>query len=374
MVDHDRFDEEFRWFKRLIAKRDNGRAFTNFDEGLVHEWEGYKPRLRDQALRVLSPGRWTEAEIGSGSILQRTIEAIQIKENNLVDWHHRRGPGTAKHTVLLDARQDATSWRELERYLFDLFKDVAGEGTTFGLLKDMLGDKYSLLAYLFFLKDMDRFMPIQPMAFDCAFRDLGIDLKTARKCSWENYQRFNDALRDLQSALTVRAGLGTVRLIDAHSFCWMLGNPLKKEREQLKKGREKSIVEMRRSVESTVRNSNGQTVKRIVKNKELRGMTPEGLTDLIRSLLDRQRNRCALTKIPFHFAGPGADDDLRPSVDRIDSNGHYEAENVQIVCRFVNLWKGDSENDEFKRLLALVRGDTPPHLAASTPPTEDDTS
>lgn len=222
------------------------------------------------------------------------------------------------------------------------------------------------LAYLFFLKDMRRFMPIRPTIFDRAFKVLGIDLVTARKCSWENYQRFNAALREVRSALALAADLTRVRLIDAHSFCWMLEVQLKEGREQLKESREKSIVAMRRSVEKTVRNDHGQTIERIVKNKELR-MTATALTELLRSLLDRQGNCCQLTKIPFHFAGPEADDNLQPSVDRIDSNGHYEANNLQIVCRFVNFWKGDSDNEEFKRLLALVQGEggTPPAQSRS---------
>ncbi|MDE2906562.1 MAG: hypothetical protein OXQ28_10820, partial [Acidobacteriota bacterium] len=276
------------------------------------------------------------------------------EENNLVIWQDRRGPGSSEHRVLLDARRDANLRLELERRLFDLFKGVADEGATFGLLKDALGAKYPLLAYFFFLKDMRRFMPIRPTIFDRAFRDLGIDLVTARKCSWENYQHFNAALREVRSALAAMEGLKKVRLIDAHSFCWMLEKQLKEDREQLKKGREKSIIEMRQSVENTVRTANGQTVERVVKNKELR-MTAAELTKLLRSLLDRQGNCCELTRIPFHFAGPDADDNRRPSVDRIDSNGHYEADNVQIVCRFVNSWKGESDNEEFKRLLALVQ-------------------
>ena len=82
--------------------------------------------------------------------------------------------------------------------------------------------KYPLLAYLYFLKDMDRFMPIQPTTFDRAFRDLGIDLVTVRNCSWENFQRFNTALSEVRKALAVMDGLTKVRLIDAYSFCWML--------------------------------------------------------------------------------------------------------------------------------------------------------
>ena len=89
-------------------------------------------------------------------------------------------------------------------------------------------------------------------------------------------------------------------------------------------------------------------------------MTAASLEKLIASRLDLQGDRCALTGIPFHFHGPEADNNLLPSVDRIDSDGHYEADNLQIVCRFVNFWKGDTHDEEFRRLLMLVRGEEGP--------------
>jgi hypothetical protein len=85
-------------------------------------------------------------------------------------------------------------------------------------------------------------------------------------------------------------------------------------------------------------------------------MTSAELEKLLAFLLDLQGNRCALTGIPFHFHGPDADKNLLPSVDRIDSDGHYEVGNLQVVCQFINFWKGDSDNAEFQRLLMLVRG------------------
>ena len=121
-------------------------------------------------------------------------------------------------------------------------------------------------------------------------------------------------------------------------------------------GRESSIIEMRQSTENTVRNANGQIVERSIKNKELR-MTSEELVELITSLLDLQENCCALTGIPLHFVGPDANKNLRPSLDRIDSDKHYEHGNLQVVCQFINFWKSDSDNEEFKRLLMLVRGE-----------------
>jgi hypothetical protein len=47
---------------------------------------------------------------------------------------------------------------------------------------------------------------------------------------------------------------------------------------------------------------------------------------------------------------------LEYSLDRIDSSGHYERRNLQVVCKFINQWKGATDNEEFKRLIALVRG------------------
>ena len=249
------------------------------------DWEGYKPRLRDHALGILVPDVWTEAEIGSGAILERTIDAIEIADsrgltNNLVGWPSRWGHASREHRFLLDARSNADLRRELERCLYGLYRGDADEGTTFGHLSKSVGAKYPLLAYLYFLKDMDRFMPIRPRTFDRAFHDFGIDLVTERNCTWENFQRFNTALGEVRKALAAMDGLTKVRLIDAHSFCWMLAR-------QLKGDREKSIIEMRKSVENTVRNANGQIVERTVKNKELH-MTQAELDDLLRSRLDLQ--------------------------------------------------------------------------------------
>ena len=44
----------------------------------------------------------------------------------------------------------------------------------------------------------------------------------------------------------------------------------------------------------------------------------------------------------------------------IDGDGHYEAANIQIACRVVNIWKGDTPDEEFRRLLTLVRGKEEP--------------
>ena len=105
-------------------------------------------------------------------------------------------------------------------------------------------------------------MPIQPTTFDRAFRDLGIDLVTLGHCSWDNYQRFNAALADVQRALTT-AGVPGVRLIDAHSFCYMLkkvdevdpttGQPPRSTAGRVLGGRETAVATLAMAVEQTRR-------------------------------------------------------------------------------------------------------------------------
>lgn len=171
---------------------------------------------------------------------------------------------------------------------------------------------------------------------------------------WRAYANNRDALRGV--AAEIRASVGTeteatTAFVRERAKPW--GGP-SGESGAVFSGRQRSIIEMRASIENTVRQANGQTVERTLKNKDLR-MARGELDHLLDQLLDQQGNCCALTGIPFHFHGDQADRHRLPSPDRIDSSGHYEASNLQLVCQFVNFWKRDTEIEEFKRLLALVR-------------------
>ena len=122
----------------------------------------------------------------------------------------------------------------------------------------------------------------------------------------------------------------------------------------IKDARFKEVWFMANQAEQTAMQSNGQIVERIVKNKELR-LSKENLITLLTELLDETGNRCAITGLALQFEGP--DNQMRPSLDRIDSNGHYEFGNLQVVARFINFWKSDAPDAEFRRLVAVVRGE-----------------
>lgn len=372
------FDTQFAHFKESI-RRASGRAFTSFDEGLAHDWESYKPTLRREALRRLSSGQWRTARPGDGQILSYAIDAIEITvserslSNNLVRWENRYGHANRSHRALLDAQANKASCLEFEKWLLAFFLERLESSVAFERFRRLAGNRYDLIAYLFFLRDADQFMPIATTTFDEAFELLGIDLVTRQQCSWENYKQYNDTLVQVQHALRDRAGIVDARLIDAHSFCWMLvrvdrelinsnvapaSNRSKKQPGKSLDARSKSVWEMADGVEQTVRNAQGQVVERILKRKELR-MTRQALESYIQMLLDKQEDKCALTGIAFQYRGEQKDEQLLPSLDRIDSNGHYEAGNLQVVCRFINSWKSDTSDHEFRRLLSLIRGDDP---------------
>lgn|SRR6185312_4640970 len=119
--------------------------------------------------------------------------------------------------------------------------------------------------------------------------------------------------------------------------------------------KQRAIADMAMTVRDTVAGAKGQEVVRTVKIKELRFVTVQGFESYIEALIDAQEGLCAITGLRLQYYGEHDDIQLLCSLDRIDSAGHYEAGNLQVVCRFVNRWKGDQEDAEFRRLMSLVR-------------------
>jgi hypothetical protein len=119
----------------------------------------------------------------------------------------------------------------------------------------------------------------------------------------------------------------------------------------------KTFFNMAYSAWETTKNSNGQIEERKVKEKNFGFPSREALQAYIEALYGEQGGLCALTGITLQFIG-GVDHQLCCSLDRIDSSGHYEAGNLQVVCKFINIWKGPRDDNEFKRLIGVVRQST----------------
>ena len=65
-------------------------------------------------------------------------------------------------------------------------------------------------------------------------------------------------------------------------------------------------------------------------------MQAQPIEKLLAERLDCLQNRCNLTGSAFNFHGAGADKNLLPSLNRIDSNGHDEDYNLQVACQFIS--------------------------------------
>ncbi|WP_137917072.1 hypothetical protein [Hydrogenophaga sp. 2FB] len=101
----------------------------------------------------------------------------------------------------------------------------------------------------------------------------------------------------------------------------------------------------------SARDQSGLERTSVAKDKQVRFASAEEL----RAHLDLlwKSERCALSGVWLDITG--SDPERAPSLDRIDSDKHYEPENLQVVARFVNRWKSDDEQGNFVRLLGLIK-------------------
>jgi len=90
---------------------------------------------------------------------------------------------------------------------------------------------------------------------------------------------------------------------------------------------------------------------RVAKTKEFGFDSVEDFRVCASKLLES--GRCRLTSVELDLGR--VDADRAPSLDRIDPDGHYEPGNLKVVAWFANRWKNDDSDENFARLLRLVR-------------------
>jgi len=118
--------------------------------------------------------------------------------------------------------------------------------------------------------------------------------------------------------------------------------------------RKKTIVRMALTAWETVQQSGDISIA-TKKDKTFGFGDRFDLERYIEELLGNQERLCALTGLTLAFDDEAGDPELRCSLDRIDSGGHYARGNLQIVCKFANRWKGSSHNDSFLGLIERIK-------------------
>ena len=119
--------------------------------------------------------------------------------------------------------------------------------------------------------------------------------------------------------------------------------------------RQRAVVRMAETARLTVAGANGQQTLQTVKAKNLLFDSIIALENYIAQLIDMQEGFCAVTGLVLQYDGDCDDIEMLSSLDRIDSGGHYEEGNLQIVCRFANRWKSSSDDATFRRLVKAIR-------------------
>lgn len=121
--------------------------------------------------------------------------------------------------------------------------------------------------------------------------------------------------------------------------------------------------------------SNLTKVSRKHKTRSYRTLSPKRLAILsdvqidrnfLLALYDQQHGCCALSRLPMTHR---LNDLYAISVDRIDSEKGYVPDNIQLVCKWVNLGKGSKNNSDFRRLLLELQ--KAPHIAVENGLTDD---
>lgn len=197
---------------RLYVENSGGRPFTGFESNeFLCKQEGYKSDIYHSARQLFADACIKERDIGTGKIIdQIAIPAIKLSQN-LVNVNQ-----IVRFNNRLSEQPD-----EAERVIYDIYYGN-DEQTAFENAVKFFGAKYDLIAYLFFITDYHRYLPIRSTVFDERFKTLGIDFSTAYQCSWENYVQFNAVIDSVRSMMQEYYGF-TIRLIDAHSFVWQAG-------------------------------------------------------------------------------------------------------------------------------------------------------
>ena len=206
-------------FTSFVQHMDGRQGFISFrnSTGFLGREEDYKSKIAEEARKELKFADWKESWIGTGKIAACAKMAMNkagnlVNKNQQVDFKNRLDPKSSKY------RQD------VERVLYDIYRNpLCEESVAFTNAVKTFGAKYDTIAFLFFIKDDTRFLPISSGHFDKGFAALGIDYITSFRCGWENYQGFISIIKDIRDVMeTVLPMQGTPRLIDAHSFVWVI--------------------------------------------------------------------------------------------------------------------------------------------------------
>lgn len=219
-IDDATFNKSVEQLFAELTKKQSEERFDSteisFSSGYLMEEEGYKKYLFEQSQLLLNVDNWTPDMIGTGQIRDYILLVVnqkmpgETRPHNLLGWRER-----------IDINNCFTyHLEESEKLFFGLYRNELKEEIVFKSLEELWGRRYSIIAFFFFVKNRNIYLPIKPEIFKERFLQMGIATDCVNYCSWDNYLEFLEIIRDVQNRL-VAPFKGEVDLLDAHSFVWM---------------------------------------------------------------------------------------------------------------------------------------------------------
>ncbi len=218
-ISYDQLIQMIYRFLAYLKARDGDHAVLSFQEknSFLGREENYKASIAVKAQEVLQYGKWTEQWIDSGKILFCAHKAMNCA-GNLVNQHQQ----IAFQNRINPNHKDYCP--HAAHALYHIFRSIGSdaEEKAFHEAKTVFGGTYDTLAYLFFVKDSSRFLPISCGNFEKSLASIGIHYQLSRKCSWENYNGFINIVQEIKNVLQDIIPDVEIRLIDAHTFLWVI--------------------------------------------------------------------------------------------------------------------------------------------------------
>lgn len=260
-IDENTFAYTYSKFKNIVESDNNEKLVDFKTNKFIDKHENYKYKILEEAKNQLISNTWKKEEIGKGRILKSVKNSIQTSvnynftknENNLIDWRKKDNFNKLKTN------------RQNEELFFDFFKSKIKDEVAFEKFEE-LKFSYQLIAYLFFIKNSQKYLPISQKRFDKIFKSLNIDFKTDHNLSWENYNEYNEVIKSFKNYLKER--FVDITLLDAHSFLWIYGFQFNEEDKVVGANKKQSKVPELKKIEKEKPNENQKTELEIYQLKE----------------------------------------------------------------------------------------------------------
>lgn len=213
-------DIYFEKFVKYVKEQDeNGEV--NFYSGFLDKEEGYKAEIAKKAIQEINYQNWKKEDIGKGIFTNEILESMTFSYN-LVKYQNVTTYGNKLKQNIAQS----------DKLFYDLFVKNK-EKEVFEKLRKSIGSIYSFIAYIYFIYSDDKYLPIATTYFDKAFKLVNINLKTSRNCNFQNYQEFLNINKEIKNYLREKLNEKDIRLIDAHSFLWIISD-INEQIEKLK--------------------------------------------------------------------------------------------------------------------------------------------